>query len=136
MQRQPTLIALAASLLVAGTAPALAQTKADFDALRDEIRQLREELNAMKRGQAAAPKPSFKGIDITGAEYARDFDLPDVEVAAMTGREVHLMVRGDINPLLARIATHRVVDIAITTPDVEDIFLRHYRDDAPEEVPA
>jgi ABC-2 type transport system ATP-binding protein len=57
------------------------------------------------------------------------FDLPDVEVAAMTGREVHLMVRGDINPLLARISTHRVVDIAITTPDVEDIFLRHYRDD-------
>jgi hypothetical protein len=58
MQRQPTLIALAASLLVAGTAPALAQTKADFDALRDEIRQLREELNAMKKGQAAAPKPA------------------------------------------------------------------------------
>jgi ABC-2 type transport system ATP-binding protein len=73
------------------------------------------------------------------------FDMPDVEVAAMTGREVHLMVRGDINPLLARISAHRVVDIAITTPDVEDIFLRHYRDDAPapaddatahEEVPA
>jgi ABC-2 type transport system ATP-binding protein len=55
------------------------------------------------------------------------FDLPNVEVAAMTGREVHLMVRGDVNPLLARIATHEVHDIAITTPDVEDLFLRHYR---------
>jgi hypothetical protein len=61
----------------------------------------------------------------------------------MTGREVHLMVRGDINPLLARISAHRVLDIAITTPDVEDIFLRHYRDDVTgtvddvaEEVPA
>ena len=58
MQLQPTLIGLAASLLVAGTAPALAQTKADFDALRDEIRQLREELNAMKKGQAGAPRPA------------------------------------------------------------------------------
>jgi len=52
---QPTLIGLAASLLVAGTAPALAQTKADFDAMREEIRQLREELNAMKKGAAAKP---------------------------------------------------------------------------------
>ena len=59
------------------------------------------------------------------------FDLPNVEVAAMTGREVHLMVRGDINALLARIAAHEVVDIAITTPDVEDLFLRLYRADEP-----
>ena len=29
------------------------------------------------------------------------------QVAAMTGREVHLMVRGDVNPLLDRIAAHR-----------------------------
>ncbi len=68
------------------------------------------------------------------------FDLPNVEVAAMTGREVHLMVRGDVNPLLDRIAAHEVQDIAITTPDVEDLFLRYYRADAParvsEEVPA
>jgi ABC-2 type transport system ATP-binding protein len=61
------------------------------------------------------------------------FDLPNVEVAAMTGREVHLMVRGDVNPLLDRIAAHEVHDIAITTPDVEDLFLRHYRAGADEE---
>jgi ABC-2 type transport system ATP-binding protein len=71
------------------------------------------------------------------------FELPNVEVVAMTGREVHLMVRGDVNALLARIAAHRVVDVAITTPDVEDLFLRLYRGEAtpptpatPEEVPA
>jgi ABC-2 type transport system ATP-binding protein len=57
------------------------------------------------------------------------FDLPNVEVTALTGREVHLMVRGDVNPLLERIAAFRVVDIAITTPDVEDLFLRLYRDE-------
>jgi ABC-2 type transport system ATP-binding protein len=58
------------------------------------------------------------------------FDLPNVEVAAMTGREVHLMVQGDVDPLLDRIAAHQVLDIAITTPDVEDLFLRYYRDGA------
>jgi ABC-2 type transport system ATP-binding protein len=57
------------------------------------------------------------------------FDLPNVEVAALTGREAHLMVRGDVNPLLRRIARYEVKDIAITTPDVEDLFLRYYRDD-------
>ena len=60
---------------------------------------------------------------------ASDFALPNVEIAALTGREVHLMVRGDINPLLARIAAHEVADIAITTPDVEDLFLRQYREE-------
>jgi ABC-2 type transport system ATP-binding protein len=59
------------------------------------------------------------------------FNLPNVEVAAMTGREVHLVVRGDVNPVLDRIAAHVVQDIAITTPDVEDLFLRHYRASRP-----
>jgi ABC-2 type transport system ATP-binding protein len=59
------------------------------------------------------------------------FDLPNVEVAAITGREAHLMVRGDVNPLLRRIAAYEVHDIAITTPDVEDLFLRYYRDEPP-----
>ena len=59
------------------------------------------------------------------------FELPGVEVVATTGREVHLMVRGDVNALLARIAGLRVEDIAITTPDVEDLFLRLYRGDEP-----
>ncbi|HEX5829005.1 MAG TPA: ABC transporter ATP-binding protein [Candidatus Limnocylindrales bacterium] len=57
------------------------------------------------------------------------FDLPNVEVVALTGREAHLMVRGDVNPLLDRIAALDVHDIAITTPDVEDLFLRAYRDE-------
>lgn len=61
------------------------------------------------------------------------FDLPNVQVAAITGREVHLMVQGDVNPLLDRIAGHDVRDIAITTPDVEDLFLRHYRAEPPAE---
>jgi ABC-2 type transport system ATP-binding protein len=59
------------------------------------------------------------------------FEMPDVEVVAVTGREVHLMVRGDVNPLLDRIAAHDVRDIAITPPDVEDLFLRSYRDRGP-----
>jgi ABC-2 type transport system ATP-binding protein len=64
---------------------------------------------------------------ILGAPAAAGlFDLPGVEILAATEREVHVMVRGDINPLLGRIARLDVRDIAITTPDIEDVFLRHY----------
>ena len=59
------------------------------------------------------------------------FDLPNVRVLSSSGRDVHLMVRGDVNPLLDRIAKMRVRDISITTPDIEDVFLRFYGADAP-----
>jgi ABC-2 type transport system ATP-binding protein len=58
---------------------------------------------------------------------AGHFSLPNVEVLAQTGREVHLMVLGDVGPLLDRIAALDVADISITTPDIEDLFLREYR---------
>jgi ABC-2 type transport system ATP-binding protein len=54
------------------------------------------------------------------------FDLPNVEVASMTARDVHLMIRGDVNPLLRRIAELDVHEISITTPEIEDVFLRFY----------
>ena len=44
----------------------------------------------------------------------------------MTARDVHLMVRGDVNPLLRRIAQLDVHDVSITTPEIEDVFLRFY----------
>ena len=54
------------------------------------------------------------------------FDLPGVTVLSSTGQDVHLMVRGDVNPLLRSLAGLEVRDIAITTPDVEDLFFRYY----------
>jgi hypothetical protein len=36
------------------------------------------------------------------------------------------MVRGDVNPLLRRLAGLKVRDVAISTPDVEDLFFRYY----------
>ena len=53
-----------------------------------------------------------------------------MEVVADSGREVHLMVRGDVRPLLRRIVELELRDVAITTPDVEDVFLRFYEPDA------
>jgi ABC-2 type transport system ATP-binding protein len=61
---------------------------------------------------------------------AGTFDLPNVDVVTASARDVHLMVKGDVNPVLRRLAALDVVDISIQTPDVEDIFLRYYDDGA------
>ena len=57
---------------------------------------------------------------------AGTFDLPNVRTLAQTGEMLHLMVRGDVNPLLRRIAQLSVRDVSITTPDIEDVFMRFY----------
>jgi ABC-2 type transport system ATP-binding protein len=62
------------------------------------------------------------------------FDLPNVQTVSATARDVHLMVRGDLNPFLRRLAELNVHDLSITTPDIEDIFLRFYDRDAPMQV--
>ncbi|HET9521619.1 MAG TPA: ABC transporter ATP-binding protein [Candidatus Limnocylindrales bacterium] len=54
------------------------------------------------------------------------FDLPNVRVASITARDVHLMVQGDVNPLLRKLATVDLLDVSITTPEIEDVFLRLY----------
>jgi ABC-2 type transport system ATP-binding protein len=54
------------------------------------------------------------------------FDLPNVRLLASTGQDLHLMVRGDIRPILQRIAALDVRDVAIATPDIEDVFLGYY----------
>jgi len=54
------------------------------------------------------------------------FDLPNVEVTSMNARDMHLMVRGDVNPLLQRLAQLDVRDVTITTPEIEDVFLSFY----------
>jgi ABC-2 type transport system ATP-binding protein len=54
------------------------------------------------------------------------FDLPNVRTLAQTGQMLHLMIQGDVNPLLRRIAQLSVRDVSITTPDIEDVFMRFY----------
>jgi ABC-2 type transport system ATP-binding protein len=54
------------------------------------------------------------------------FEVKNVEVVSARSRDVHLMVRGDVNPLLRRLGSLNVLDVSITTPDVEDVFLRYY----------
>lgn len=54
------------------------------------------------------------------------FELPNVRVVSASARDVHLMVQGDVNPLLRRLASVDVHDISIATLEIEDVFLGYY----------
>jgi ABC-2 type transport system ATP-binding protein len=54
------------------------------------------------------------------------FTMPNVELLSSDGREVHLLVRGDPNPLVARLGSLRLSDLTIEAPDIEDVFMRYY----------
>lgn len=57
---------------------------------------------------------------------AATFDLPNVRLLKIDGQTVHLMVQGEVNPLLRTLAQLDVRDVSIATPDIEDVFLGFY----------
>jgi ABC-2 type transport system ATP-binding protein len=87
------------------------------DGLIVEVRSVRELLAAHLRTIIVLfgdPPPS-------GA-----LDLPGVTVRDQSGPEWHLSARGDIRPLLARLAELSVRDVTIRTPEVEEVFMTYY----------
>jgi ABC-2 type transport system ATP-binding protein len=58
------------------------------------------------------------------------FDLPNVRLLSLGDQSVHLMIQGEVNALLRRIATLDVRDVSIATPDIEDVFLGFYESPA------
>jgi hypothetical protein len=61
MQIKPTLIGLAAALLVGGAAPALAQSNPAIEELKEELRKLRAEVAELKKAQAGTPAAAGGG---------------------------------------------------------------------------
>jgi ABC-2 type transport system ATP-binding protein len=77
-------------------------------------------------------------VDLVLARPPADgmFALPGIDVVQSGGTDLRLVVRGDLNPLLRRLATVEVREMALTTPDLEDVFLAYYaspESGAPEE---
>ncbi len=59
------------------------------------------------------------------------FDVPNVQVISADSLAFHLLVRGDINPLLGRLGGLRVRDVTICEPEAEDLIHRVRREAAP-----
>jgi hypothetical protein len=97
MKVKPTLIGLAASLLVCGTVPALAQSNAAIDELKEEIRKLREEVNALKKTQPAKPAEPGWGDRIEQVEIKQKDAVVAGDIAGsfrLPGSETSLRIYG------------------------------------------
>jgi ABC-2 type transport system ATP-binding protein len=66
----------------------------------------------------------------------RIFEGDGIVVLDRGERRLRLAVRGDINPVIRSLARYDVQDLALSDPDLEDVFLHYYRDDSPQAVPA
>lgn len=63
---------------------------------------------------------------IDDGQDLRALEMPGVRVVSRRGRDAQLLVHGDVNPLIRRLGTLDIRDITITTPDIEEVFLRLY----------
>lgn len=56
--------------------------------------------------------------------------LPGVAVAGRNGHRLTLVLDGDVNPLLRFLAAHHVDDLVLAPPNLDDIFMGFYGDEA------
>ena len=52
--------------------------------------------------------------------------MPDVLDLQISGDTVSFLYGGDINLLLSRLSRHQIMDLSISEPDLEEIFLHYY----------
>lgn len=52
--------------------------------------------------------------------------LPDVRDLQISGDTVSFLYGGDINLFLSRLSRHQIVDLSISEPNLEEIFLHYY----------
>jgi ABC-2 type transport system ATP-binding protein len=78
----------------------------------------------------------WRSVDLVLADPAPPgaFELPNVRITSASAHEVHLMIQGDVNPLLRRLAETHIADVSIATLDIEDVFLGFYDGPAAETV--
>jgi ABC-2 type transport system ATP-binding protein len=105
-----------------------------------EVEQLCDRVTIIRGGVAVEEGTLSELRHLTANAYSVVTDAPEAELAALAGvshlrREndtVHFDVQTEAaSRVLAMLSQHRVDAITITPPSLEELFLRHYGDQAP-----
>ena len=107
----------------------------------DEVERIADRVGAIREGRMVAidtvtglKARAARRIEVlfsdpvSADEFAR---IDGVKEVKATGRRLHLTVGGAIDPVLKAIAGHRVESLSAPEPELEEVFLGLYRDDAP-----
>ena len=100
-----------------------------------EVEQLCERVGIIRNGSLAAVEKvnDLQGRKVRIMEIVfrgpppTDISLQGVEILDRNDRSWRLVVRGDVNPVLQKIAQYELEDLIFERPPLEEIFLDYYR---------
>ncbi|MFA5030499.1 MAG: ABC transporter ATP-binding protein [Patescibacteria group bacterium] len=81
-----------------------------------------EKIENMKRKRIYTIRVSF-----AGAFDVKTFRLPGVEIGTPINNELVLHVKGELDPIVKKLALHTIHDIEIEHATLEDIFMEYYQ---------
>lgn len=103
----------------------------------DEVQRACDRVGIIREGRLVAVEEIDRMRDQAYRNVSVRFaDVPDLgEIAGIDGVDgvqadgqwVRFRVRGDLDPVVKTAARHRVIDIEIARPTLEELFLTYYR---------
>ncbi len=73
-------------------------------------------------------KNSYKKVSLTSQTPLTGFELPGAAKLTQEGAQTSFLYSGDVNALLAKLASLPLVDANVSEPELEEIFLHYYED--------
>ncbi len=102
-----------------------------------EVEHLCSNVGVIKQGKIVASKSMNEivamnvhivTVTFSAATKAPILNVPGAEIITATDGHLVLKIRGDLNSLIAQLATHNLTDIEIKHAPLEEIFMEYYRD--------
>ena len=104
-----------------------------------EVGRIADRVGLIRQGQVMAVKrvDELRGrpVHLVDVRFADDppsgvlTGVPGVGRVEERGHDVHLELTGSFDPLVHELARHRVADLSIREPDLEELFLSFYEGD-------
>lgn len=96
--------------------------------ISDRVAIIKEGRIVVVQGVAELLHNAYKSVSLSfepGA-HPKDFDLEGAQNVTATEEGINFIFKGDVNALIARIGKHPLVNVDITEPTLEEIFLHYY----------
>ncbi len=100
-----------------------------------EVQRICDRVAIIKDGRIAAVqsidelrRSAYKSVSFTlrDGTVPKDFTLSGAENLQISGASVGFLFQGDVNFLLSTLAQYQLMNVDITEPDLEDIFMHYY----------
>jgi ABC-2 type transport system ATP-binding protein len=105
-----------------------------------EVQAVCEQVGFIREGRLIAVKglheltaASTKHVRVVASDkqlFDKLVHMPHIHLEMQEANTIALTTSGDINPVLAILAQHKVQDITITEADLETIFMQYYQEDS------